>query len=66
MKWLDDGTGIAYANLGKYQVSFPLKADSWSNVPELKRDKATTVKAVRGDMVTLKFVPEKQIIIGLL
>lgn len=59
VKWLDDGTGIAYANLGKYQVSFPLKADSWSNVPELKRDKATTVKAVRGDMVTLKFVPEK-------
>lgn len=59
VKWLDDGTGIAYANLGKYQVSFPLKADSWSNVPELKRDKATIVKAVRGDMVTLKFVPEK-------
>lgn len=59
VKWLDDGTGIAYANLGKYQVSFPLKADSWSNVSELKRDKATTVKAVRGDMVTLKFVPEK-------
>ena len=59
VKWLDDGTGIGYANLGKYQVSFPLKADSWSNVPELKRDKATTVKAVRGDMVTLKFVPEK-------
>lgn len=23
VKWLDDGTGIAYANLGKYQVSFP-------------------------------------------
>ena len=56
VKWLDNGKCRAYVALGKYQVSFDLNAESWDKVQTLKTDVKTTLNAVRGDVVTLKFV----------
>lgn len=59
VKWLENGKCMAYAKLGKYQVSFELDADSWEQVQVLKFGEKTALKAQRDDIVTLKFVPAR-------
>ncbi len=59
VKWLEDGTCMAYAKLGKYQVSFKLDAASWDQVQVLKFGEKTALKAEKETIVTLKFVPTR-------
>jgi hypothetical protein len=56
--WIHDNLCRAYVNLGNYQVSFDLTAASMEDVRELKCASPLTVKAEKGDVLVLKFIPE--------
>ena len=58
VEWLNDTQCRAYARLGKYRVSFELKAAP-RNAVQITEDQEYTANAEKGDTFVLKIVPQK-------